>query len=514
MALSISELTEKLARGWTEQHHGASQEWLQRWREKLQASAEEKGVQDGGLHFVTGFDSIRLRGMDEIQCLMLSGAGQSVADVLREFWRKAWALGRLPFVIAFSEEARGYVASTLPAGRFLLIGADQACQLLESANPREVLKRLLREQISPIALNPFDFLHPAAGNMFFGRGAELALLIEASGDSFAIAGPGMAGKTSLSYEYERVLTRSRDPRRACLRKVSFYHCADKSDDGVARHLAKQLDSSKWSDRITADELVGFIKYQRNRCGGPLELLLDEVDEVCRGRAFKALGEAARNEYCRIVLCGRGVLLKLGLDSFCPIGYRLKLIRLAATDQQTVARLLLEPLRDLGLVVAEPERLVDHVMGMTSGLPHLVQFYGQRLAERVATGGQTTVSLQDADYVREEFVTAGYFVGPLKQVTVSDSRYIALLMLRDAAKSLSVPDVQRLAASDGVSLDVSHLGEICDDLVINNILAWRNGVYRVACEGMRYYATRHGWLESALREARLAVRKQLGGSRAA
>jgi hypothetical protein len=74
------------------------------------------------------------------------------------------------------------------------------------------------------------------------------------------------------------------------------------------------------------------------------------------------------------------------------------------------------------------------------------------------------------------------------------------LLKNDYKEFSVKAVSDLARRSGISLDTNRAREICNNLVINNVLAWNGGSYRIANDGLYFYALQAGYLDDALEEA--------------
>jgi hypothetical protein len=109
-----------------------------------------------------------------------------------------------------------------------------------------------------------------------------------------------------------------------------------------------------------------------------------------------------------------------------------------------------------------------------------------------------------DYLRkleEDFVTAQYFIKPLTGIDDPLTKLVALLLLNETDRVFTIPLVQAVAARAGHQVSHERVLEICNDLVINNVLAWNGGSFRIASEGLHLYAHRMGFLETALAEAR-------------
>jgi hypothetical protein len=503
--VSTGVLIGRLRDGWTAAHGGWAQELAQRWAAKTGAHAESLQVGENTCQFVARMPDLRLRGMDNVPCLILTGERkESQTQVAQEFWRQASLPRLLPFVFALSDSAESVTREVFPRECCLLLTCESVKGLLGAQEPQAGLKELLWQQIPRRRLNPYNLLVAAEGGMFFGRCQELDRLRHEDATSFAIAGPGRIGKTSLLTRYRREMLLTRDGRAKGRFQVSFFDCNPTPANSVSRFLAMHIDSSKRSAEMTDAGLFNFLKYQCKTLGSPLDLLLDEVDLVCESAAFKALGAAARSGFCRLVLFGKGVLLKTILSESSLLGCRVELMHLGPLNPKASRDLILLPLRDLGFSLAEPEEFLDRVLRLTGCLPYLLQFYGQKLAQIAIEEKTDTISLQQVEALQADFVTAQYFVKPLNDLEDSEARLIGLSLLKEYRREYSIPLVQEISSRLGIDLDHKRATEICNDLVINNILAWKGSAYRIANEGLYLYARDMGYLSSALGELKHLV----------
>ena len=498
-------LIENLARG-RQLNTGLAVDLVQRWKDKFRAHAEMKEVGENSLRFVVDLSEIRLRGMNETACLLLGGEGEAVTEALHAFRQKHAVSAGVPFVLAVSEAALAQAQAVLPAERCLILNAPQVTQLLESAESRTLLTQWLREQIPLRRLVPYNHLLSVEGGMFFGRRQELERLHHDADVSFAVAGPGRIGKTSLVKQYKYELARARDPQSTRCVYIDFYHCRRFPND-VARFLAMALESSRRSSEVTAAGLVDFLKYMAYRLGGRIDLLLDEVDEVCDSGAFDYLGEAAKHGHCRLILCGRGRLLKTMTQQSSSLAHRLDLMRLNPLDEESARTLLAAPLRDLGFELEEPERLFEQVFRLTGRLPNFMQFYARKLVELAIDERRNTLSAAQAEMLQWDFETAQFFISPLQDISSDRARFTAMMLLKDTRREFTPTQVCRLAAQHGLPLKDAEMLEICNELVIVNVLAWDRGVFRVANEALTEFARQLGVLDRMYDEARRELSQQ-------
>jgi hypothetical protein len=497
-------LVKNLARGWTSSHDGWAQELLKRWAAQLNARTDVRDVGEGVVQFVTYFSNIYLRTMNEVPCL-LAGDSADIGPQVQKFWKANYSQTSLPFILALSDAANEAARATLSADSCVILSAGQVCELLKTARARHTLTGFIRQQISRRKLSPYDILIPALKPMFFGREEELDRLLEQDFLSFSVAGPGGIGKTSLikQYKMERLLR-----NKGRTDNVIYLSClaADKTADGTAQFIAMQIEDSRRSYRMTPPTLVNFLRTVRNARGGPLDLLLDEVDEVCEGPAFQFLGEAARLKLCRLILCGRGRLLQMMFNSASPLGRRLHLIHLGPLKEQPARDLLVEPLTDLGFDLPDPGPLAERVLSLTGRLPHHIQLFAMNLAELAIKNKTNTISSELLEELLGDLFITHFYKDTLLTLGDVKSRLIGLALVAEGRRQITPGFLSEVAMREGIKLDYNGANTLCLDLVINNLLIWDDNSFRFANEALFYYAEKIGFLSEALAEARQEWRR--------
>lgn len=493
--LSSKELVNSLSDGWTMAHWGLAQQMVRRLYDKLNAEGDVHEVAANTVSFSLRMKNVHLRGFDDVMCLLLAYKDTISAEAIRQLVRKASRPGLMTFVFALSRISHE-AARDLPLGAHSVVfSPEDVCDLLETREADASIKHTVRQRVSRRSLIPYSLLKPVQGAMFYGRNTELSRLLEEEDTSFAIAGPSRIGKSSILKEYARRLVCESDPRATRVFEISMYDCPAASDDRVPRHLAMGIDPSRRSSEIMMCDLLQFLCRERSRYDGPLELLLDEVDETCNGKAFELLGDAAKRGICRLVLAGKGVLLNSLLSQKSPLSCRVELIRPEPLDEASARQLILEPLADLGFGVDKPDLVVNEVFRLTGRLPHLLQFYGKKLTELAIDEKAARVSLHHIDKLKWEYETARYFISPLNDLPSDDHRKLALALLRDGRQVFAVSDLEAVAEGCGTRMPTLRVVDVCNDLVISNVLAWNSGQFSIANEALPHYARELGLLEA-------------------
>ena len=474
---AISSLAARLEHGWSESKPDVALEALQILKEKFAGALETKEPGDDQFSFRMNLNSVRLRGADCVYGLLTGGNSHSALRAATEYWRQTSGVGRIVMILTGSETSHRAAVAAIPSRAAMILSPHQVEHLMAEEKPLQFWKQQLCRQIDKSQLLPFDIEHPAAANMFLGRDEELDMLAGAS--SLAIAGPGRIGKTSLLLEHRRRLVRNRDPRIHSTSLIDFYYCSNKNPNGVARFLAMRLNPTKRNSTITADELEHFLRTEKARQGCVPELLLDEVDEVIDLSPFNTLGHAAREGVCRIVLAGRSQLYKTINNNRSVLNCRLELIKPEPLNWLHCRQLFLETFADLGYRIAEEDKVLELILNLSGGLPQHIHFLGGRLFHLLTKRSEVVISPQLIACLDDDFKLGHYLRSALLGLQ-SDYQPVAESLLKWDSQAFGASAIQ--AAFEECGRPRPGLADACnfaDDLVLQNFLVWRGGLYRLA-----------------------------------
>jgi hypothetical protein len=159
------------------------------------------------------------------------------------------------------------------------------------------------------------------------------------------------------------------------------------------------------------------------------------------------------------------------------------------------------LLDLGFSVEAASRIKAEIFNLTSGMPHLIQGYGDLLVDLAIRRNTDTISFDDVNSVREDYLTFIYALGPLQDLSDNLSRLVALLLIKRDLRDITVHLVTDLLQAEGFHVDTAKATEICNDLVICNVLIWKNAGYRVANLDIARHARNVGIVEPELHRIR-------------
>lgn len=493
--VTVTAPLQALAESWTSHSVERAKEFARRFAHSFGCRPE--GLESGTswLKFRIDLSELRLRGLNDLApCLLVGGADTAAVPIVNSFWQTEGSRGGLPILFCASPSLFQLCQEKIPTGRRLILSQEMVRTVLEGESPRASLASLMRQQISRLLLSPFDFTHPTEGNMFFGRQSELRKLLEDEGTSYVIAGPGRIGKSSLLKQYKRTLALRRDPRLSRLHLIDFYDCPGVDAYSVAQHIAAGIGPRPETYEKTADRIVKVLRDLRHSYGGPVELLFDEVDEVCSSKTFQYLAQSVKAGDVRLIMCGRSPeLLKFELGTDSNASFRLQKLRPTPLDEPAARELIRRPLTDLGIKIRDESELVDRVCRQTGRMPHLLQFYGKRLVEQASESGREEVDVALLEEIESNIETLGLFVSPIHELKDESVKSIAVALLNDSRTVFTPQDVTGLAAKLGQDRTADDVFDVCNLLVMQNVLAWRNDRFHVACEGIRYFSRKAGLL---------------------
>jgi hypothetical protein len=238
--------------------------------------------------------------------------------------------------------------------------------------------------------------------------------------------------------------------------------------------------------------------------------MDEVDHVVNSETFEKLSEAAKNQVCRITLCGKHGLFEAMHVQNHVLRNRLTLMRLPPLAPAEVRALFMRPLVDLGFEIHDEDELLKQVQNDTGGYPHLVQYYGKRLVERALSQQVERIDLQLFIDVQNSYETLQTFSGPVLDIKSPQDELIALAILQTLTSPFTEHDVRQLGARMGVPIDEKGASRMCRRLYVNNVVSWlpASERYQVSNQALRRAVSKLGVLRHRFAE----LQKQFGRAR--
>jgi hypothetical protein len=335
---------------------------------------------------------------------------------------------------------------------FIVLSQNDVLNILVARHPTQTLVQNILAQVDLTVVSPFVISGPVPETMFFGREAEVKMLVESAGSAdFSVVGNRKIGKTSL-------LQRARARLDAGGRVRPLMVDCQIVRDAASFFAAFQAQNKLTLPEPTPEGLTAALTTLRQN-GPPPVLLLDEVDalladEKARGEPLAVTWRAlAQADVCRFVFCGSTELVRrlddpdsafFNFSQPLPLGY---------LSTETARLVLIQPLETLGIVLEDEEALLAEVQALTSGHPNLIQYLGRGLVEAANRRGERRILPDDLVTLRSSTDFSEYYLKTVWGQAGPLERLITLL----AADSLSpggfhLKDLEATLAAHGVWVD--------------------------------------------------------------
>jgi hypothetical protein len=344
-------------------------------------------------------------------------------DVLRETGYFALVVPLEPSVrqLDVAAELRQAVDRSPHVQDFIVLSQDDVMDILIARHPVQALVRRILAQVDLTVVSPFVVSGPVPETMFFGRDAEVKVLVESAGIAdFAVVGNRKIGKTSLLQRARARLDVGRRVRPLMVdcqtvREAGGFFTAFQAQTGLELPAA-------------TPEAFTAVLTDLHQNGSPLVLLLDEVDalladEKTHGEPLAATWRAlAQAGVCRFIFCGSTGLARRLDDPHSVFFNFPQPLPLGYLSPETARLVLTQPLDTLGVVLEDAEALVTEVVALTSGHPNLIQYLGQGLVEAANRRRERRILLADLAVLRASTDFTEYYLktvwgeaGPLERL---------------------------------------------------------------------------------------------------
>lgn len=499
-----AELVRRLSQGWSE-GSPLVDEFIRLWRRKTNAAAESIEIQADFAFFSQVLDAVKLRNFNDLHVLVAGGERSHRAE-LQSWLERGRPVNSQLIVLALSERAFVEADAVFPAVRdFLVLEPDAVLDIIDASDSLESLKAYARRRLSPYRLNPFGIQRVPGSNMFIGRQHEINLLYRADSTSFAVAGPGRIGKTSLVHHFIRHVNRTDPGRMARLIYLDYLKCSNPKDEQeVCRHLTFKINDTRWGYHRTPDKLEGFLHAEKKHRGGQLELILDEVDLVCDTLTFNMLAEVAKGgDLCRLILCGKFNLYEAMHSPKHVFCNRLRMLPLSPLPVAEARTLFLKPLSDLGFLMSHEaqEHIFSTVFADTGGYPHLLQYYGDAIVGLAMQRGQEEIRPDLLKLVMDSDETDQVLGSQLLSMEDPVDQLIAMALIEKECTTISEETLRAVAQGEGIELDEQEAGRLCRKFYIYNVLSRHGDAYQIVNQGLARTARRRGYLSRRLEQLR-------------
>ena len=368
---------------------------------------------------------------------------------------------------------------------FIVLNGQELRQVLMAHDPSRRLVKLILQQVDLTVVSPYVTSGPVPSSMFFGRDHELKTVTRKINDAnFALVGGRKIGKTSTLARIYQLLRASRDAA-----ETLYMDC-----QSVTSHEAFfEAANTFWNTQPAIHSPADLRHYVMARnaalpdqgSGVPFVILLDEVDtllgyDLKHGMAiFSTFRELSQERRCRFVLCGERVLRDQLYAPSSPLFNFCDVIQLGPLQEHAARRVILEPMKTMGISIQSQEEVVYEICKLSSCHPNLVQYLCQQLILEANARGSRLISPADLENVRHSSSFHEYLLA----VTWGNSSPLeqAVTLLIIDRPSVSLVDMQEILARNGFDVSQSELERAVIGLRLYNILLKEGRQYRLASD---------------------------------
>ncbi len=375
-------------------------------------------------------------------------------------------------VVDTAAELRAAVARSPHVQDFIVLSQDDVLNILSARHPNQTLARCILAQVDLALVAPFVVNGPVPETMFFGREAEVKMLVEgASGRDFAIVGNRKIGKTSL--------LRRAGARLAAGGRVTVLTVDSQTVPYAADfYVTFQAQTGLALSSPTPEGFRAAIEDLRR--AGPLPvLLLDEVDalltlEKTRGEPLIATWRAlAQAGLCHFIFCGSTGLARRLDDPHSVFFNFPQAMSLSYLEPETARQVLSQPCKTLGLELEEADALLERAVAITSGHPNLLQVLGKGLVDAANRRGERRILLEDLDAL---LASADFNETFLKIVWGEAGPLEKLITLVAPPDGFTLPEIEAMLTMQEVTFDDESLDAALKMLRTYAILEKRDRAY--------------------------------------
>lgn len=389
---------------------------------------------------------------------------------------------------------------------FIVLSQENVLDMFIARNPMHELTKHILDQVDLSVISPFVISGPVPETMFFGREAEIKLLVENAGKAdFAIVGNRKIGKTSL---LQRAFKRMEESGRVYPVSINCQTVRTSIDFFAAFQAATGIEQLP----TTPKELSIAIRDLCHSRGKTPVFLMDEVDQLLaddavQGELLAAEWRALAQEgICRFIFCGStGLALQLENPRSAFFNFPQKL-SLCYLNAETARMVVTQPLETLGVTMDDKETIIKGIVELTSGHPNLVQYLGRELVNATNRRHERHILVSDLEEIRISSDFTDYYLstlwgeaGPLEKLitlvappdgfrikssyecTNNHSIFHWFVKVRNAISRLVMPtfrigDIEQALRNYGIEVHNNDLDRALKLLCVYSVLEKRHKTY--------------------------------------
>jgi len=286
--------------------------------------------------------------------------------------------------------------------------------------------------------------------------------------SFALVGGRKIGKTSILSKVQRLL-RYRDGFSPIL--LDCHHIRDYAGFYEALSVTAGVETSDTFPSSLRRLLLPL--RQRQEADSTLVFLLDEVDSLLQydiehdTLLFGVFRSLSQEGACRFVFCGERTFETALSDPTSPLFNFCTVLRLRYLRRADVARIVVDPMHEMGISLEERDGVVEKVIAFSSCHPNLVQTLCQMLIMRLNERGDRTIRPADIEAVSQSAEYREAFFEIIWGSATPLERLISVLAAEETL--FDAPMVYDWLRDHGLQVSREKIKRALDGLVLYAIL---------------------------------------------
>jgi hypothetical protein len=454
-------------------------------------------------HFILDVSNLNIGTLDQALCFV-QNKPELKSDDIFNIENKAVAFekeaqNKLTLLFHFHKEVMVETLAKKPYLSLISITGIDLKKIILAETPVERFRKIILNQLSLNKISPYETAGPTTA-VFYGRIAAINRIVSAPHKSFAIVGSRKIGKTSLLLKIKdnkppgaiyipinlesifsdakNSQTKPRGKKQKSLHRLLFKAFLPE----IERSFHKKLLIGKlpFMDISRLPKIVEKLSQK----GEKIIFVIDEIDDLIKFeqennyqvlRLFRSMSQAS---LCQFVFAGYKELYHFKRDFNHPLYNFCEEIKLQPLEKEAGLDLITKPMAAIG-VSHQNKGDRDIILEYTGSHPNLLQFYCQKLVEKVDKHenleDRRTIFFKDIQQVsktnfEEHLLDEFYmFSSDLSKI----DRLILILMAENQAnekgKVFSLNDIRQLLLSHEISLTKDELHKVLKNLVIRFIL---------------------------------------------
>ena len=482
----FNKLWENAVREFPPDPAGAVGKLVNAWAKLLGSEVVRYDKEENAAIFLMDLSQLMLRGLDTNILMVVHPTEDPVKkkriyELVEYSAEKATAAHCLCFVLFLQEHA--LISKDLHPELIdiVILDGESVKRQFTLGMPDTILFNSITRQVRISRLCPFDTTRPARGDMFTGRREEIRSLVQSLDTNYLVTGSRRVGKSSLLCKAADILKK----REAMKDRVHLFYCETWSGfSSGAKHIANILDPRE-EERIAKApfNLIKLLRVQSNHGNKKLILFFDEFDGVVDHESSggwtltSCLQTAVEKGYIRVTFAGYRSVLKLQETADSPFHQKLLMLRLPPLDETDAFSLFILPFQRLGISVRDPDLLSKKILDLSGGYPFVIQFYGERLFQKIIRKEDQELTIDDIRIFEESFEFDEYIIGHFLENTEGVERLLALYFTYHSNNELwSEEDFRKRLFDDGLRMNIEAIHHATRNLVLANIFKYDNGRY--------------------------------------